>query len=63
DTHFMIQEPNSFEQGWRRELVKAVKDAVNIPVIAVGVIRTPELAERLISDGVQDFIGLARPLL
>jgi 2,4-dienoyl-CoA reductase-like NADH-dependent reductase (Old Yellow Enzyme family) len=33
------------------------------PVIAVGVIRTPEQAEQLLSESAQDFIGLARPLL
>ena len=56
-------EPMSVPEGWRAYFVKAVKDAVNIPVIAVGVIRTPEFAEKLLEDGVQDFIGLGRPLL
>lgn len=63
DTQFMITEPISFEPGWRKYLSKAVKDAVHIPVISVGVIRTPEQAEELLAEGVQDFIGLARPLL
>lgn len=56
-------EPMDVPQGWRAYMVKAVKDAVNIPVIAVGVIREPDFAEKLLKDGVQDFIGLARPLL
>lgn len=56
-------EPMSVPEGWRAYFVKAVKDAVSIPVIAVGVIRTPEFAEKLLEDGVQDFIGLGRPLL
>ena len=56
-------EPMSKPEGWRAYFVKAVKEAVNIPVIAVGVIRNPEFAEKLLEDGVQDFIGLGRPLL
>jgi thioredoxin reductase len=43
--------------------VQAVKAAVSVPVVAVGVIRSAEQAERLLADGVQDFIGLGRPLL
>ena len=56
-------EPMAVPEAWRAFFVKAVKDAVNIPVIAVGVIRNPETAEKLLEDGVQDYIGLARPLL
>lgn len=56
-------EPMSVPEGWRAYFVKAVKEAVNIPVIAVGVIRNPDFAEKLLEDGVQDFIGLGRPLL
>jgi len=56
-------EPMSFEAGWRSYLAKAVKEAVSIPVVAVGVIRTPEQAEELLESGNQDFIGLGRPLL
>lgn len=63
DTQFVINEPISFKPGWRSYMSKAVKDAVNIPVITAGVIRTPEMAEELLKKGVQDFVGLARPLL
>ncbi len=56
-------EPISKEPGWRSYLAEAVKKAVNIPVISVGVIRTPDQAEKLLKDGNQDFIGLGRPLL
>ncbi len=56
-------EPMGVPQAWRAYMVKAIKDAVNIPVIGVGVIREPDAAEKLLEDGVQDFIGLARPLL
>ncbi len=56
-------EPMSFECGWRKHLAAEVKSAVSIPVIAANLIRTPEQAERQLADGIQDFIGLGRPLL
>ncbi|MBO4446143.1 MAG: FAD-dependent oxidoreductase [Clostridia bacterium] len=56
-------EPMDIPVGWRAPYVRAIKEAVKIPVIAVGVIRDPDQAEKLLEDGVQDFIGLARPLL
>ena len=41
---------------------EAVKKALTIPVIASGSITSPELAEKILSDGKGDFIGLGRPL-
>ncbi|MBP5458975.1 MAG: FAD-dependent oxidoreductase [Clostridia bacterium] len=63
ETGNTVIEPMSYEPGWRSYLVKAVKDVVSVPVIGVGVIRTPEQAEELLESGNQDFIGLGRPLL
>lgn len=63
ETGNSIVEPISFEPGWRSYLAKAVKEAVSVPVISVGVIRTPEQAEELLESNNQDFIGLGRPLL
>ena len=54
-------EPVSFEPGWRKYMAKAVKDAVNIPVLAANLIRTPEQAEQQLEDGIQDFVSLGRP--
>lgn len=54
-------EPTSFETGWRKYMAKAVKDAVNIPVIAANLIRSPEQAEAQLKDGTQDFVSLGRP--
>lgn len=56
-------EPMNIPEAWRASYVRAIKEAVNIPIIAVGVIRNPATAEKLLQDGVQDYIGLARPLL
>ncbi|PNU05312.1 NADH:flavin oxidoreductase/NADH oxidase [Novosphingobium guangzhouense] len=44
-------------------LARAVKQAVSIPVIAVGLITEPEQAEAIIATGDADMIGLARTVL
>jgi 2,4-dienoyl-CoA reductase-like NADH-dependent reductase (Old Yellow Enzyme family)/NADPH-dependent 2,4-dienoyl-CoA reductase/sulfur reductase-like enzyme len=56
-------EPISFSQGWRRDLIKAVKDQVRVPVIGVSVIREPEVAEKFLEDGVEDFVSMGRSWL
>ncbi|MFC1915395.1 FAD-dependent oxidoreductase [Chloroflexota bacterium] len=45
------------------DLAAAVKKAVQIPVIAVGKLGYPDLAESVLREGKADFIGLGRPLL
>jgi 2,4-dienoyl-CoA reductase-like NADH-dependent reductase (Old Yellow Enzyme family)/thioredoxin reductase len=44
-------------------LARGIKKAVAIPVVAIGKINTPELAEKVIEDGDADFVAMARPLL
>lgn len=56
-------EPVEFDPGWRKHLAKAVKESVNIPVLAANLIRSPEQAEAQLEEGTQDFISLGRPLL
>ncbi|WP_353893924.1 NAD(P)/FAD-dependent oxidoreductase [Proteinivorax hydrogeniformans] len=58
-----IIEPMSYPQGWKKHLAEAVKKAVNIPVIAVNVIREPSFAEGLLESGSVDFVGIGRGLL
>jgi 2,4-dienoyl-CoA reductase-like NADH-dependent reductase (Old Yellow Enzyme family)/thioredoxin reductase len=41
----------------------AIKQVINIPVITVGSIRYPELAEQILGEGKADFIALGRALL
>jgi 2,4-dienoyl-CoA reductase (NADPH2) len=52
----------SKKQGYMVNLAAAVKRAVGVPVIAAGAIASGELAERIISEGEADLIGLARVL-
>jgi 2,4-dienoyl-CoA reductase-like NADH-dependent reductase (Old Yellow Enzyme family)/thioredoxin reductase len=61
DTFNYWLEPMSFDLGWRKYMAKAVKEAVNIPVIAANLIRSPIQAEKQIAEGCQDFISLGRP--
>jgi 2,4-dienoyl-CoA reductase-like NADH-dependent reductase (Old Yellow Enzyme family) len=56
-------EPMSFGEGWKAELAGAIRQVVSIPVSAVGVIRTPETAERIIADGLADFVTLGRAFI
>lgn len=61
DTFNYWLEPTSFEPGWRKYLAKAVKEVVDIPVIAANLIRSPEQAESQLQEGIQDFVSLGRP--
>ena len=60
DAYNFWLEPTSFEPGWRAYLAKAIKETVNIPVIAANFIRSPQQAERQLQEGYQDFVGSAR---
>lgn len=41
----------------------AVREVVDVPVIAVGRIHDPVLAERILAEGRADFVAMGRPLL
>lgn len=56
-------DPVSRPQGARLPLARAVRQVVDVPVIAVGVIREPRVAEAAITDGDADFVALGRALL
>jgi 2,4-dienoyl-CoA reductase-like NADH-dependent reductase (Old Yellow Enzyme family)/thioredoxin reductase len=63
ESFYTVIEPTSYDQGWRVYLAEAVKKEVDIPVIAVGVIREPEFAENVLAQNRADFIAIARGLL
>ena len=56
-------EPYSYKEGWRKHITKAVKDAVDVPVIGTNTIKTPEFAEQMLREGVCDYAGLGRSQL
>jgi NADPH-dependent 2,4-dienoyl-CoA reductase/sulfur reductase-like enzyme len=58
-----IVDPMDHPQGSKTHLAAKIKEAVGIPVIAVGVIRDPSFAERVLTEGSADFVALGRALL
>lgn len=62
-TMHTIIEPMKFNEGWRAYLSEQIKGVVQIPVITVGVIRSPQVAENLLNEGKADFIALGRTLI
>jgi 2,4-dienoyl-CoA reductase-like NADH-dependent reductase (Old Yellow Enzyme family)/thioredoxin reductase len=55
--------PMSTPAGFAREAVRAANAAVDLPVVAYGRIRTPEMAEDILARGDADLIGMARALI
>lgn len=57
-------EPMGYPQAWRAGYAKVLKDnGVKAPVVAVGMIREPDVAEKLIREGVSDLVALGRTLI
>jgi len=54
---------SSVEEGFALGLAEAVKQGVDVPVIAAGRIRLPHLAEHALASGQADFVGLGRAQL
>jgi 2,4-dienoyl-CoA reductase-like NADH-dependent reductase (Old Yellow Enzyme family) len=50
-----------FAPVWNRDVFRAVKAAVSIPVFAVGGIRTPSEAAEILARSEADMIGVGRP--
>ena len=55
--------PHYTEAGVLVHLAAEIKRAIDIPVIAIGKINTPELADQIISEGRADFVAMARALV
>ncbi len=60
---YLNHPPYYVQEGVFVHLAEGVKSAVDIPVIAVGRIRTPALAERCIREGKADLISMGRALI
>jgi 2-enoate reductase len=63
ETYNRAQPPTTQPRGCWVDLAEMTKKVVNIPVIAVGKLGYPDLAERVLQEGKADFIGLGRYLL
>jgi 2,4-dienoyl-CoA reductase-like NADH-dependent reductase (Old Yellow Enzyme family) len=51
------------QEVYYREAAKLYKQKVSIPLILVGGIRSYEVADELVRDGLADYISLSRPLI
>ena len=58
-----VVEPMSTPEGWRIPYAARIRKAAGVPVITVGQIRWPEMAEAAIADGQADLVALGRPML
>jgi len=63
ETRYWALVPTTMPEGCLVHLAEKVKEVVNIPVITVGRLGYPELAEKVLNEGKADFIALGRPLL
>ena len=59
----MMISPMAVADGPLVHLAAGIKRAVTIPVIAVGKIRDPKMAEKIISEKQADFVAIGRTLL
>ena len=55
--------PMAVPRGCHAELAKAIKKTVRIPVIAVGRINDPLLADRILEEGKADLVAMGRALI
>jgi len=58
-----VMEPMSTPEGWRIPYAGRLRRATGVPVIAVGQIRDPAMAEEAVASGEADLIALGRPTL
>ncbi|MBP6899992.1 MAG: FAD-dependent oxidoreductase [Burkholderiaceae bacterium] len=61
--HYWAHPPIYQQHGCMLDLAAMVKRIVRVPVIAVGRLDLPELAERVVAEGQADIVSLAKGLL
>ncbi|MBI5967537.1 MAG: FAD-dependent oxidoreductase [Deltaproteobacteria bacterium] len=55
--------PMGYPQGWQVHLAEKIKKNIKIPVAALGKIKNPEFAEKILSEGKADMVGIGRSLI
>ena len=60
---FLTEGTYSLEQGFNTYLAEGIKKVVNIPITIVGKIRKADMAEKILADGIADFIVLGRTFI
>jgi 2,4-dienoyl-CoA reductase-like NADH-dependent reductase (Old Yellow Enzyme family)/pyruvate/2-oxoglutarate dehydrogenase complex dihydrolipoamide dehydrogenase (E3) component len=61
--HSWIHTPMTFEQGWERQYTRAIKTVAKKPVLLVGRVSHPSVADELLGSGDADAILLARQMI
>jgi hypothetical protein len=62
-SYWMQIPPTVYDEGSFRHLTKSLKGTVSVPVISFGRVKHPEMAERVLTSGEADLIGMARQLI
>ena len=60
---YLNHPPYYIEEGVFVHLAQAIKSVVNIPVITVGRIRNPAMADEILRDGKADLVSMGRALI
>lgn len=63
ETQHLSNDTMRMEEDFKRPLFEAIRSSVKIPIIVAGGYRNPEVAEKIVADGIADFLGIARPLI
>ncbi len=63
ETHWWPHPPQYFSPGCMVHLSEKVKQVSSLPIIAVGHLQYPDVAEKTLADGKADFIAIGRGLL
>jgi 2,4-dienoyl-CoA reductase-like NADH-dependent reductase (Old Yellow Enzyme family)/thioredoxin reductase len=63
ETQHLSNDTMRMDEDFKRPLFEAVKKELNIPIIVGGGYRNPDSAEKIVADGVADFLGMARSFL
>lgn len=58
-----LSEPMTYPQGCRTERIRAIRNAVKLPLIAVNTVKEPQYAEKMLCDDLVDFVGLGRAVV
>ena len=61
--HSWIHTPMTFEQGWEREYSRSFKSVSTKPVLVVGRISYPDVANELVASGDADAVLLSRQMI
>jgi len=63
ESSYWAHPPMYFGSGMSIDLTRQIKNAVSIPVIAVGRLGDPDVAEKVLEEGKADMVALGRDLL